>query len=411
MRVFINFGTYELDEAEALGAEGIRDSVCDFPNLLEYADRFRGRRIAANPLLCAPGGTDQNYAYVLNRTSELFIALTSRLSPEEMARSVVEVFNEPTGSEGVKTGPGDMVTRAQYVSAIRFAYTQAVEMGYTGTIVAGGRLNLSEESMDWYRETVPQLPETVVVGYHGYPWGTQTEYKPWPPRKTWHDALEALRAIAGPRGIACTEEGMHTAEETEGFAVGPDGPDPDPFPDVTLPHKVRKTDEQVYAWWLDRLKFYQSEGLVHVGIYSWVDGNEDVAGARYGLHRVDGSRKPQAYAIRDFKEADMATNWRQVRVVGTTLTDPMTGDVYSLNPAMDPSGPGPWEPYHWEMRKPGTSLGYEQIAINGGLLNYNPTGKEAVTFGFQQTAAHTDGLSLVTKTPLPGSPTVTPIPE
>lgn len=88
--------------------------------------------------------------------------------------------------------------------------------------------------------------------------------------------------------------------------------------------------------------------------------------------------------------------WILVRQVGVTLEN-LDGSVRSLNPA---SLSAPYGPYHWEIRQHGANGGYEQCAVNGGTIVYNPTGHEAVVFGFMASVPHSDGLSAITETPL-----------
>ena len=89
-------------------------------------------------------------------------------------------------------------------------------------------------------------------------------------------------------------------------------------------------------------------------------------------------------------------SWVLVKIVGNTLANP-DGRVRSLNPASDDP---PYGPYHWEDRPAGTAGGYEQVGINGGTVNYNPSGKEVLVFGFQEKVAHSDGMSAMTEDPI-----------
>ena len=91
--------------------------------------------------------------------------------------------------------------------------------------------------------------------------------------------------------------------------------------------------------------------------------------------------------------------WTLVRVVGETLEN-LDGTVRSLNPAHNDPVDGSYGPYHWETRTPGTAGGYERIGINGNVVVYNPTGREAVAFPFLPTVPHSDGLSAMLEAPI-----------
>ena len=91
--------------------------------------------------------------------------------------------------------------------------------------------------------------------------------------------------------------------------------------------------------------------------------------------------------------------WTYVRVVGNTLAN-LDGRVRSLNPSHNEPVDGTYGPYHWEDRDPGASGGYEQTAVNGLTVAYNPTGKEEVIFWFFENIPHTDGLSLLSTDPI-----------
>ncbi len=84
-------------------------------------------------------------------------------------------------------------------------------------------------------------------------------------------------------------------------------------------------------------------------------------------------------------------SWQLVKVTGSTLCNP-DGTVLSLSP----NGPTAPTGYTWATpRPPGTSGPFEQAAIDGGIVAYNPLGTEAVLFRFKQTVPNTDGLSAI----------------
>jgi hypothetical protein len=96
----------------------------------------------------------------------------------------------------------------------------------------------------------------------------------------------------------------------------------------------------------------------------------------------------------------MATKWRQVKVVGSTLADPVTGDVWSLNPSHNDPVDGTYGPYHWETRDAGAAGGYERYAGQGNVALYNPSGRETVPFWFRPALPHTDGLAEISVDPI-----------
>jgi len=88
-----------------------------------------------------------------------------------------------------------------------------------------------------------------------------------------------------------------------------------------------------------------------------------------------------------------------VRRVGSVCQN-LDGRVRSLNPARNEPVNGTYGPYHWEDRPAGAQGGYEQNAVNGSTIVYNPTGKEVVVFAFFQDVPHSDGLSAMSEEPI-----------
>ena len=93
--------------------------------------------------------------------------------------------------------------------------------------------------------------------------------------------------------------------------------------------------------------------------------------------------------------------WNMVRLVDGTLVNP-DGTVRSLNPSVAPpwAHGGAYGPYRWETRPPGSHGGYEQCAVNGSTVSYNPTGFEVVVFGFQATVPQSAGFSAISEEPV-----------
>lgn len=94
-----------------------------------------------------------------------------------------------------------------------------------------------------------------------------------------------------------------------------------------------------------------------------------------------------------------ASEWILVRKVGNTLAN-LDGRVRSLNPSHNEPVDGTYGPYYWQDRDPGSHGGYEQCAVNGGTVAYNPTGKEVLLFPFINDVPHSDGLSALMANPI-----------
>lgn len=82
--------------------------------------------------------------------------------------------------------------------------------------------------------------------------------------------------------------------------------------------------------------------------------------------------------------------WKLVKVTGSTLCN-SDGTVLSLNPATLP----PPTTYYFSDRPAGTNGVYEQAAIDGGIVAYNPLGTEVVLFRFKQSVPNTSGFSAI----------------
>ena len=88
--------------------------------------------------------------------------------------------------------------------------------------------------------------------------------------------------------------------------------------------------------------------------------------------------------------------WALVTQVGNTLANE-NGKIRSLNPAHNEP---PYGPYHWEEREPGAAGGYERCTVVGGVVWYNPTGKEPIPFPFVEHDPHVVGKSSLSVEPL-----------
>lgn len=86
--------------------------------------------------------------------------------------------------------------------------------------------------------------------------------------------------------------------------------------------------------------------------------------------------------------------WKNGRVVKSgdlTTIENLDGTVMSLNP---PS------PYSFTAMPQGTAGQYEVVAIDGGAISWNPTGKEPVVYGFKATDPNNPGCCAITTEPL-----------
>lgn len=88
-------------------------------------------------------------------------------------------------------------------------------------------------------------------------------------------------------------------------------------------------------------------------------------------------------------------SWNLCKYVGGVLVNP-NGTVRSLNPS---SLSVPYGPYSWTEAPAGTDGPYEKCSVNGTVVVYNPTGKEAVVFGFVSSVPNCDS-GAISPTPL-----------
>jgi len=281
MLTFCNFGEHQLVEAHDLGIDGIR---CDVPvegDLVPFVRQFAGSPVMAAFLLHDPG-----------RISDLLAAIRTVQIPDE--QTAIEVFNEPPDK--------DDVDREDYIGGVLDVWEECQHRNYGGTVIAGAQKNLSAESMRWYRDTVRHLPDTITVACHDYPWGLQVTDLPWPPPlELWNPgdgpmthqrAIDNLRTITGARPLVCSEVGRHMAPELTGH----------PAVQVTL------TEDWIYWWLIDRLRFYAANNFVWTAVYQWSDDARypGTSEGMYGIHTAPpagqslGQRKRQAYALSDW---------------------------------------------------------------------------------------------------------------
>lgn len=273
MLTFTNFGEYDQAEALALSVDGIRVDVPDSGDLEQLAAQFVGEATVpyVDFLLHDP-----------TRARPLLDAMQA-VGLADM-RTSIEVFNEPPGK--------DQVDEDGYIRGVLDVWELCAARDYAGRVIAGAQGNLSREAMRWYRHTVPDLPETITVAFHDYPFGLQVDDEPWPPASSHQDALDRLRAITGPRPLVCSEVGRHMAIELTGHP----------------PYEIRLTEQWIYVFLIERLRLYAGNGVEWAAVYQWADDPRypDLSEGLYGIHGVaesglSGPRKQQAYALADWR--------------------------------------------------------------------------------------------------------------
>ncbi len=208
----------------------------------------------------------------------------------------LEVFNEPTGSRGPQTGPGDMVTWADYIEGILAVRHDARARGFTGRIYAGAPANIGPDWWGWLDDTMQRVPLDVDLAFHRYSYKTQDDpARPWPPFASRLDELDALHRIANGRAVACTELGYHTAPERIGWW--------DAWRDYHRvgPFDVQLSDEDVLAHLVADLRLAALGGLAAVYVYSLNDGPGAGYSDRWGIRYANGTWKPAARCFAEWR--------------------------------------------------------------------------------------------------------------
>lgn len=273
MLTYVNFGAHDQSEAIALGIDGIRLDVPDDADLTAFVGQFGGPdRVRPDFLLHDPG-----------QIQALLEAITATPDLDDGDTSI-EVFNENRGVED----------EDEYIGGVLDVYETCQAREYAGLVVAGACANLSAESMRWYQRTVPHLPDPIAIACHDYPYGLQVTDLAWPPSTVegHQDAFDRFRAITGDHPIVCSEVGRHMAHEITGRP----------------PVEIRLTQDWIYQWLIDRLRFYDANGVLWTAVYQWSDDPQmpDTSEGLYGIHAAPlngvatGDRKKQAYALHDW---------------------------------------------------------------------------------------------------------------
>jgi hypothetical protein len=261
MKVYANFGETSIQQAIAEG--------------------FDGLRVEGEPQALVSAFVDQPLRplFLLHDVSHAEPLLDALLPMEgRLLEPAIEVFNE------LEEGRVDEVT---YVDGVTQVYEDARARRFHGRIIAGGLMNLSRDSLDFYARVMPELPPDVVIGFHDYPYGNQQgPRRPWPRS----GGIDELKQIANGRDIVCTEFGWHTWWEEAGFWI--------------WKRDVRLTDEEVYQKLVTDFRRYAARGDLDVVVaFQWRDGPAGSTDFRdyFGLHAADGAPKRQLDAIRDWR--------------------------------------------------------------------------------------------------------------
>lgn len=272
MLTYINFGAHDQGEAIALGIDGIRLDVPADGELSDFVAQFAGAdRVRPDFLLHDP-----------TRIAELLDAINAvDIDP---SRTSIEVFNENRGVDDEE----------EYIGGVLDVSEACQAREYLGLVIAGACANLSVDAMRWYRRTVPHFPDTVAIAFHDYPYGLQVTDLAWPPSTAegHQDAMNRLRAITGDRPLVCSEVGRHMAQEITGHP----------------PVEIRLTEQWIYRWLVERLRFYDKNEVLWTAVYQWSDDplRPDTSEGLYGIHaaplagELTGRRKQQAYALHDW---------------------------------------------------------------------------------------------------------------
>ena len=165
----------------------------------------------------------------------------------------------------------------------------------------GGLANPSVANREWLKTALKVMPQDVWVDEHRYSYKTQDAWnRPGPPFADRRQEATSLAQIAGSRVLSLTETGWHTAEEMVGLSIEPDGPDPDPFPDLVLPHTTRLTDVQCRDNLVKDFSLYQLAGYDLLCVYQLNDGET--------VHVLENGVEIAAFTV----HASMLSNGRTV---------------------------------------------------------------------------------------------------
>ena len=216
----------------------------------------------------------------------VFAAIGARLvhvaSELGLGHFLIEVGNEPD------IGHRDYADRPQdFAAAVSQTHAAVRQAGFVYHVISGGISNLSRERLDYLERVVAAgLPPDVVVGFHRYPRG-MTPTKPHPGFGDRDAEWARLTDIAGPRRLACTEFGHHTAPRRQTrFGL--------------LRPRRRLSEAIVAEHILFDYAYFRDRACLLAALYQLNDGPTDHAVDRYGIRRADGTPKAAAAAIAGF---------------------------------------------------------------------------------------------------------------
>lgn len=215
----------------------------------------------------------------------------SRIEPHELAAMTADVVQTAhdaglteyaleIGNEPDIACPGYAQHPADFAEAIRQCLDAALTQHFHGWFVSGGIANLNDRGFRYLTAMLqaPSMPLAhVVVGFHRYPEAGRAMLAPHDQYRSRHDEWRTFRAVAGPRPVACTEFGYHSA----------------PSKPITL------TDSDVADAVLWDLNFYEERSALFAVVYQLNDGPTPEWIDRYGMRTTAGVWKVVAERIRD----------------------------------------------------------------------------------------------------------------
>lgn len=212
---------------------------------------------------------------------EIVTAIAAAIGPDARPNMLaVEVGNEcdlPGPFERNPQGFGKMVANAAEI--VR-------GMAPTTTVVSGGISHCGVEKLRWLNAAMFYFPPDVAVGYH--PYRDSGPEKGRPDYSSREEEFFALAGIAGGRPVWATEIGWHTApRKKKGF----------------LAHGHEWwTDEQVAKFLVEELRREMLFGAEVMAIFQIHDGPDgQQAEHRFGIRRTDGTLKPSAFAVKEWR--------------------------------------------------------------------------------------------------------------
>lgn len=191
----------------------------------------------------------------------------------------VEVGNEPDRSHWKPDPDG-------FGQLVAQAYDIVRRLSPDTRVVSGGIASLSPEALGWLERALVYIPQAVAVGFHPYRDGGPRV--PRPGYKSRTEEMAALSRLAGDHMLWCTEIGWHTAPRRRDFPLC--------FTSTKL------SDGEVAAYLREELRIEYQFGAEVCCIFQIQDGPSPTEYEhRFGIRRTDGTLKPSAYAVREWR--------------------------------------------------------------------------------------------------------------